>query len=107
MLRVTHDLVPSLLLLDNTSGHSATVQCPPAAAMIRIILLMMAAPKTMAQNKEEIVTCSGMGVSLTFEGKQITFLQLLLLVVPALSRMKITKVKGNLITSITCCHAEL
>ena len=49
MLRVTHDLVPSLLLLDNTSGHSAAVQCPPAAAMIRIILLMMAAPKTMAQ----------------------------------------------------------
>ena len=29
--------------------HLATVQCPPAAAMIRIILLMMAAPKTMAQ----------------------------------------------------------
>ena len=31
--------------------HLATVQqrqCPPAAAMIRIILLMMAAPKTMA-----------------------------------------------------------
>ena len=29
--------------------HLATVQCPPAAAMIRITLLMMAAPKTMAQ----------------------------------------------------------
>ena len=25
MLRVTHDLVPSLLLLDNASGHSAAV----------------------------------------------------------------------------------
>ena len=52
MLRVTHDLVPSLLLMDNASGHSAAVQCPPAAAMIRIILLMMAAPKTMAKRFE-------------------------------------------------------
>ena len=53
MLRVTHDLDPSLLLLDNTSGQSAVVQCPPAAAMIRIILLMMAAPKTMADLFED------------------------------------------------------
>ena len=35
----------------------AAVQCPPAAAMIRIILLMMAAPKTMAQENKEQVTC--------------------------------------------------
>ena len=52
----------------------AAVQCPPAAAMIRIILLMMAAPKTMAQNKEnkEELTCftkpEKVGVKMELQG---------------------------------------
>ena len=42
--------------------HLATAQCPPAAAMIRIILLMMAAAKTLAVDYVLNGVCSSVEV---------------------------------------------